>query len=425
MAERMEPVPGTADIWEPELSSWRLLEEGARSVFARYGYSEVRTPVFERTELFVRGIGGETDVVQKEMYTFADRGGRSLTLRPEGTAGVMRAMAGQGLAEGEERRVFYLGPMFRGERPAAGRRRQFHQVGVEAVGRASPALDAECIAMLLHYLEELGIRDSRLLLNSRGTAADRPAVSAALRAWFTPRIEGMCEDCRRRLAGNVHRILDCKADVCQASIDGAPRMTDLLGAESRAFFAAVCARLEALGIPCEVAPRLVRGLDYYEHTVFEVTHAGLGAQNALAGGGRYAITLPGLERPVEGVGWAAGMERLLLARESLGLGAAPRPAADLYVAALGAEALGAGLVLAQALRRHGWRVLAETGERSLKAQLRAANRCGARLALIRGDDELRAATVLVKDLVNPGQEAVALTQLDTHLAARLGPAAGT
>jgi len=319
MAAKMEPLPGTADIWEPETRQWVLLETVAREIFPRYGYGELRTPMFERTELFVRGIGDQTEVVQKEMYTFEDRGGRSLTLRPEGTAGIMRAIASQGLAEGEEKRVFYLGPMFRGERPAAGRRRQFHQVGVEAVGRNTPAMDAENIVMLMDYLEALEIPALRLLLNSRGTVADRALISRELQACFRPRQHDLCEDCRRRIDGNVWRVLDCKNPGCQAVIAAAPAIPELLSPESRRFFDQVCAVLAELGVAFEIAPRLVRGLDYYEHTVFEVICEGehLGAQNAVAGGGRYSISLPGGGRPVAGVGFAAGMERLLLARGAI------------------------------------------------------------------------------------------------------------
>jgi histidyl-tRNA synthetase len=417
---KLEPLPGTADIWEPECSQWVFLEQTARGLFPRYGYGELRTPVFERTDVFVRGIGNETDVVQKEMYTFEDRGGRSLTLRPEGTAGVMRAIANQGVAEGEEKRVFYMGPMFRGERPAAGRRRQFHQIGVEAVGRAAPAMDAECIAMLLHFLEELGIRDSRLLLNSRGTAADRPAVAEALKAYFAPHREQLCPDCQRRLDTNVWRLLDCKIEGCQPLIAGAPKITDLLGEESRVFFAEVCRNLDAMGVPYQVEPRLVRGLDYYVHTVFEVQHSGLGAQNALAGGGRYAIALSGGDRSVEGVGFALGMERLLMARQSLNLAAAEAPGCQVYVAAIGPQALAAALPLAQELRRCGIRTLCETMPRSMKAQLRTASKVNANFALIRGDSELEKGTVVCKNLQTSTQEEWPAAETAARLKAALG-----
>jgi histidyl-tRNA synthetase len=407
MAGKMEPLPGTSDVWAPETAEWVKLENAAREVFSRYGYGELRTPIFERTAVFVRSIGDQTEVVQKEMYTFEDRGGRSLTLRPEGTAGVMRAIVNQGLAEGVEKRVFYMGPMFRGERPAAGRKRQFHQIGGEAVGRCSPVLDAECMAMLMHYLERIGVGQTRLLLNTRGTAEDRPAVCAGLADHFRPRIAEMCEDCQRRLETNVWRILDCKNEACRHGAATAPEIPGLLGETSRSFFAAVCRALDRLGVAYEADPKLVRGLDYYEHTVFEVVCDGenLGAQNAVAGGGRYRIELPGVKNAVPGVGFAAGVERLLLARgvlpggEAMGLGEV-----DVYVAGLGEAGTVAGLELAQRLRRADWRVLAETEGRSLKAQLRTADKSGAGYVFILGEQELATGTVACKCLADSRQQ---------------------
>lgn len=408
MASSSEPLPGTSDLWEPEVSDWVALEGAARRVFGAYGYGELRTPIFERTDVFVRSIGDETEVVQKEMYTFEDRGGRSLTLRPEGTAGVIRAVANSGLTQGDEKRVFYMGPMFRGERPAAGRRRQFHQIGVEAVGPSDPVIDAECIAMFVQFLDEIGVTGSRVMLNTRGIAEDRVAVSAALRAFFAPRVAGMCEDCQRRLDTNVLRMLDCKNEACQALVVDAPKMIDLVCAESREFFARVCGCLDQLGVDYELAPRLVRGLDYYAHTVFEVTHSGLGAQDALAGGGRYSIIPPGSNKPVDGVGFATGMERLLMARQSLGIGGAVRPEADVYVVSLGETAVAPGLALAQEIRRSdlALRVRAETSGRSMKAQMRTANRLGVRLALIQGESELAEGQVVCKNMVTSEQASV-------------------
>ena len=220
------PLPGTSDIFPAEVGAWRFLEDTARSVFGRFNYGELRTPIFEATEVFQRGLGDETEVVQKEMYTFEDRGGRSVTLRPEGTAGAMRALLNTDVLNGVEQRVFYIGPMFRGERPAAGRRRQFHQVGVENVGRIAPELDAETIAMLLDFLEALGITGATLKLNTRGVASDRPAAAAALKEYFTKHVDSLCEDCRKRLQGNVWRILDCKVDSCRDIIADLPRVME-------------------------------------------------------------------------------------------------------------------------------------------------------------------------------------------------------
>ena len=405
-----EPLPGTSDLWEPEVSDWILLENTAREVFPRYGYSELRTPIFERTEVFVRNLGTETDVVQKEMYTFQDRGGRSLTLRPEGTAGVMRAIANRGLDQGEEARVFYFGPMFRGERPAAGRRRQFHQVGVEAVGADSPWMDAECIAMLIHFIEELGIQGGKVMLNTRGLPEDRDTVSAALKEYFLPHVGGLCEDCQRRLDSNVWRMLDCKNPACHELALNAPKILDLLSESSRDFFARVCQGLRDLGVDFELAPRLVRGLDYYVHTVFEITHSGLGAQDALAGGGRYRISLPGDKRTLEGIGFAAGMERLLLARESLGLKTEAGAQTDTYLISLGDNAILPGLKLAGELRTRklGGRVKADFSARSMKAQMRTANREGASVVLIQGDDEIAKGVVTCRNMKTSEQVTVSL-----------------
>ena len=413
-----EPLPGTSDLWEPELFDWIELEETAKDVFHRYGYSEVRTPIFERTDVFVRNLGESTDVVQKEMYTFEDRGGRSLTLRPEGTAGAIRAIANRGLEQGEECRAFYIGPMFRGERPAAGRRRQFHQIGVEAVGSNSPWMDAECIAMLMHFLEKAGASGGRLLINSRGLPADRPAINAALTDYFTPHQNELCEDCRRRLTTNVSRILDCKCPECQAIIEGAPKISTLMCEESRTYFDNVCRALTSLGIQFEVAPRLVRGLDYYIHTVFEVTHPGLGGQDALAGGGRYRITPPGMKGTVEGIGFACGMERLLMARASREVKAAGSTDIDVMLACLGENAIPAGLKLAQELRAAlgGLRIKADFSGRSLKAQMRTANRLNAKKVLILGEDELAQGVVVCRNMADSSQTNIPLGELTTQLA---------
>ncbi len=412
-----EPLPGTSDLWEPEVSDWLLLENTAREIFPRYGYSELRTPIFERTEVFVRNLGSETDVVQKEMYTFQDRGGRSLTLRPEGTAGVIRAIANRGLDQGEEARVFYFGPMFRGERPAAGRRRQFHQVGVEAVGADSPWMDAECIAMMTHFVEELGISGGKVLLNTRGLPEDREAVSAALKDYFLPHASELCEDCQRRIESNVWRMLDCKVPGCHEIALNAPKILDLLGDSSRDFFASVCQGLRDLGVDFELAPRLVRGLDYYVHTVFEITHSGLGAQDALAGGGRYRISLPGDKRTLEGIGFAAGMERLLLARESLGRKAEMACQTDTYLISLGDKAILAGLKLAGQLRQQklGGRIKADFSGRSMKAQMRTANREGAQVVLIQGDDEIAKEVVTCRNMKTSEQAIMPLAELPAWL----------
>ena len=409
------PPPGTADIFENEARSWRFLESAAAKVFSSYGYGELRTPIFEYTEVFQRGLGGETEVVQKEMYTFNDRGGRSLTLRPEGTAGVMRALSNTDVANGTEQRVFYYGPMFRGERPSAGRRRQFHQIGVENVGRCAPLIDAECIAMLHNYLCEIGIKDASFIINTRGVAADRVPAEKLLREYFSKHLDKMCADCRTRFERNIWRILDCKQEECGKIIADAPDYVESFTEESKAYFAEVKAALDLLGVPYKVNSRLVRGLDYYVHTVFEVVHSGLGEQIAIAGGGRYELYLPGEKRPLPGVGFATGMERLLLVREALQL---PPPEAQktaVYLIGLGAPARLANMKLASSLRKAGIRVEMELEERSFKAQMRSANRSQSQFAVLRGDNELASGIATVKNMSDGSQVEVKEDELFDYI----------
>lgn len=418
MASNTEPLPGTSDIWEPETLDWIELENAARDVFHRYSFSEIRTPIFERTDVFVRSLGTETDVVQKEMYTFEDRGGRSLTLRPEGTAGAIRAIANKGLEQGDEARVFYFGPMFRGERPAAGRRRQFHQIGCETVGSNSPWQDVEVISMLAHFLDKIGITGGKVKINTRGLPEDRAPVSEKLREYFKPFVHDMCDDCKRRLDTNVWRMLDCKNDACKAIAENAPKIIDLLCPESKDYFDKVCKGLTEVGVPFEFEPRLVRGLDYYIHTVFEVTHPGLGAQDALAGGGRYRITFPGSKNPVEGIGFAAGMERLLIARESLGHKTPEARLADVMILCLGENAIVPGIKLTHDLRAafNNIRFKTDFSGRSMKAQMRGTNKVGAKLAIILGENELQQGVAVCRDMGTSEQTTVPLVELNDFIA---------
>jgi histidyl-tRNA synthetase len=400
---KFSPPPGTSDIFPEESPLWRRLEETARRVFSLYGYGELRTPVFEYTEVFQRGIGNETEVVQKEMYTFEDRGGRSLTLRPEGTAGVMRALLNTDVMNGNEKRVYYIGPMFRGERPAAGRRRQFHQVGVENVGRVAPELDAENIAMLVHYLEAVGIKGSRLVLNTRGVMSDRKPAEEMLRAYFKQHIGDMCEDCRQRIDRNIWRILDCKSEECRAVVDKAPDYIAEFSSESREYFDTVCRLLDSFGVDFEVDRQLVRGLDYYVHTVYEVIHLELGGQNSIAGGGRYELFLPDNKKPVVGVGFAAGLERLLMVQEALNVATPDQKLGPVYLVSMGDNAREFNMKMAFELRQAGVPVMAEVESRSMKAQMRAANRLNASYTVICGDDELAKGIVVCKDMGEGGQ----------------------
>lgn len=386
---KIAPPPGVSDIFPEEVPAWYELERAARQVFPLYGFGELRTPIFEYTEVFQRGLGDETEVVKKEMYTFEDRGGRSLTLRPEGTAGVMRALSATDAANGVEHRVFYMGPMFRGERPAAGRKRQFHQIGVENVGRpAAPGLDAECIVMLCHFLQECGITGFNVLLNTRGVHEDRPAAEAALREYFRPYIDSMCEDCRERFERNIWRILDCKQERCKQIVDGAPNASDFFSQASKDYFARVCDLLAARNVPFTIESRLVRGLDYYVHTVFELTHPGLAGTNAIAGGGRYELSLPGVKNPLPGVGFAAGMERLLIVRDALGVSSPAIAGPDIFLCSLGEPALDFCTGLAADLRNKGISVALEYEAKSLKSQMRSADRLQAKHVFVIGENEL-------------------------------------
>jgi histidyl-tRNA synthetase len=406
---KTDPIPGSSDIFPRDIRGWRVLEEEARSVFARYGFGELRTPIFEGTDVYLHSVGTETDIVPKEMYTFEDRGGRSLTLRPEGTAGVMRALACDGIPQGDERRVFYMGPMFRGERPAAGRKRQFHQVGVECVGKKAAAIDVETIAMLVDYLESIGVHDFEVLVNSRGARSDHEPVAKALRGYFADHTGKMCEDCQRRIDSNVSRILDCKQEGCRDIILGSPSMLELLCSESADYFNQVTSGLQTLGVPHIVEPRLVRGLDYYAHTVFEIVSDSIGAQSALAGGGRYEITPPGVKKPIDGVGFALGMERLLMAREASGVSNSTPQRVDAYLVSLGGQAFMENLKLCHALRRNEiCSVMMDLEQREMKAQMRTANKLNARLAVIRGEDELTKGTVIVRDMGSSEQREVSV-----------------
>ncbi len=411
------PPPGTSDIFPDEIPVWYRFENTAKSVFALYGYGELRTPVIEYTEVFKRGLGDDTEVVQKEMYSFEDRGGRSLTMRPEGTAGVMRCLAGTDVMNGNEKRVFYIGPMFRGERPAKGRRRQFHQVGVENVGRMSPEIDAENIAMLMHYLEEIQITGSKLVINTRGAREDRKPAEDALRNYFSDKIDGMCDDCKVRYENNIWRILDCKSRECQAPVESAPNVVEFFSEESQNYFKKVCETLDVMDVEYEIDYRLVRGLDYYVHTVFEVVHEGLGDNSALAlaGGGRYELFLPDMKKPVIGVGFAAGLERLQMTQEALGVAAPEAGPAPVFLVSLGDEARAYSMKAAAELRKAGIPVVVEVESKSMKAQMRAANRVGARFALITGENELERSVVVCKDMEAGEQVELAQADVISHI----------
>lgn len=414
MSSGNQPVQGMSDITTPEVQVWQGLERVAREVLARYGFEELRTPVVEFESVFTRSIGETTDVVQKEMYVF-EKGGRRLCLRPEGTAGVMRHAAGLGAQETDGARWFYVGPMFRSERPQAGRRRQFHQVGVECLEPPSPLVDAEILALQVDLLHAWGLQDCPVKLATRGGGDDQVRVAEGLRQALAAHHAALCEECQRRISENVLRVIDCKNERCRQIVATLPPSTDFMSVESRDYLAAVAAHLDALGIAYCLDPRLVRGLDYYEHTVWEIEGAHLGAQNAIAGGGRYRMTLG--KRELTGVGFAIGLERVVAMLQGLGREAALRaPAPRLaWLVGLGEEAMQQNLALMQQLRTAGVACrMAASG--SLKSQMRAANKAAATWAVIRGDQELAQGVAAVKDMTTGEQRTVALDQLADTLA---------
>ncbi len=412
----IEAVKGSRDILPEEIGRWHFVEAAARQTFERYGFREIRTPIFESTELFARGIGEATDIVAKEMYTFLDRKGRSLTLRPENTAPVARAYIQHQLhRRSEVERLYYIGPMFRYERPQKGRMRQFSQIGVEVFGCEHPAIDAETIEMLVAFLARLGIAPVELILNSVGCRDCRPRYREALVRYLQPLRDELCEDCRRRLEINPLRCFDCKVPADRERMARAPTIQEYLCAACREHFARVRAYLDAFGVAYHVDGRLVRGLDYYRRTAFEVTLPGLGAQNALLGGGRYDGLVEELGGPpVPGFGFAVGQDRLVL---SLGEGAAiPDDAPEVVIVALGEGGVTPALSAARRLRLKARRVVFDpVPERSLKAQMRRANDRKARFVLILGDEEIARGLLTIKRMSDGLQETIAEGDLEARL----------
>jgi histidyl-tRNA synthetase len=405
----LKAVRGTRDLLPPETELWNRIDATARRVFARYNFGEIRTPIFEDTALFARGVGEETDIVSKEMFTWEDRGraqserNQSLTLRPENTAGVVRAYIEHKMGEsGQLQKLYYIGPQFRRERPQKGRYRQFYQIGAEVIGpphagSESPLRDAEVLEMLATLLDELGITGWTLELNSVGSAADRARFNEILRSALAPVAAQMCGDCQRRAVTNPLRVLDCKVPEDQPIIETLPRMADSLDEDSKAHFAAVLAALDEAGVPYVRNHRLVRGLDYYTRTTFEFTHGGLGAQNALLGGGRYDGLSEAIGGPkAPGIGFAMGEDRLVLTLlDQLENKSALAPMADAYIAPLGEGLNAPALKLARELRRGGLRVELGDGSFRLKKSFEAADKT-ARAIVILGEDELKSGILTVK-----------------------------
>ncbi|EHH1050558.1 histidine--tRNA ligase [Vibrio parahaemolyticus] len=420
MAKTIQAIRGMNDCLPTQSPLWQKLENTVKNVISAYGYNEVRMPIVEETNLFSRAVGEETDVVSKEMYTFDDRNGDSLTLRPEGTAGCVRSCIQNSLINRDEQRLWYMGPMFRHERPQKGRYRQFHQCGVEVFGLNGPDVDAELIMMTARLWRELGIdKHVRLELNSIGSQEDRTDYRTALVAFLEQHIDVLDEDCKRRMHTNPLRVLDTKNPDIQAILGDAPRLSEYLGEESKAHFAGLCELLDAAGIEYTVNERLVRGLDYYNRTVFEWITESLGAQGTVCGGGRYDGLVEQLGgKPTPAVGFAMGLERLVLMLETLEL-TDVRRSVDVYVVTAGEGTMMAGMKLAEQLREaiSGVRVMNHFGGGNFKKQFKRADKVGAVVALVLGENEVADNTVVLKDLVGGEQETYNQAEVAEKIAA--------
>ncbi|EKO3563186.1 histidine--tRNA ligase [Vibrio fluvialis] len=419
MAKTIQAIRGMNDCLPTQSPLWQKVEGIVKNVISAYGYNEVRMPIVEETNLFSRAVGEETDVVSKEMYTFEDRNGDSLTLRPEGTAGCVRSCIQNSLINRDEQRLWYMGPMFRHERPQKGRYRQFHQCGVEVFGLNGPDVDAELIMMTARLWRELGIdKHVRLELNSIGSQEDRADYRTALVAFLEQHIDVLDEDCKRRMHTNPLRVLDTKNRDIQAILGDAPRLSEYLGEESKAHFAGLCELLDAAGIEYTVNERLVRGLDYYNRTVFEWMTESLGSQGTVCGGGRYdglVEQLGGKATPA--VGFAMGLERLVLMMETLG-NTDVRRNVDVYMVTAGEGTLTAGMKLVEELREQvpGLRVMTHFGGGNFKKQFKRADKVGAAVALVLGENEVAEKTVVLKDLTGGEQETISQTEIAGKLA---------
>ncbi len=412
---------GTRDILPDEFTARRWLLDAHRMVAESFGYRAIETPIIEATELFSRGVGADTDIVEKQMFTFEDRGGRSLTLRPEGTAGSLRAVLGAHLdQEVRPVRVHYAGPFFRAERPQAGRQHQFTQVGIECIGDGSPALDAEIIEVAWRFFGLLGIGGIHLQINSLGSSEDRARYRAALVAYYTPLEASLCDDCRRRLHTNPLRLLDCKRDA--GLVEGAPLLWDSLDATSRDHFITVMRDLEAAGIDTVRNDRLVRGLDYYSDTVFEFWHDTLqGAQSSLGGGGRYDGLAPLLGFPATAAtGYALGVERILMVARAVGTVPGVAPAAEVLVCSVEPDQAEAAAAVARLLRDVAARTVLDVADRRLDRKLRGAGRIGARVAVIIGENEVAGESAVVRDLDGRSQQTVPIAELTATVTRILG-----
>jgi histidyl-tRNA synthetase len=421
-APKAQILRGMKDILPSEVERWQHVEACARQVFTTYGYLEIRTPILEDKLLFERSIGGATDIVQKEMYTLTDRGGRQMALRPEGTASIARAYIEHNLAKKIGfMKLFYLGPMFRGERPQAGRQRQFHQIGVEAIGSASPYVDVEVISLLIRFLESLNISGWKLRINNLGCFKDRTKINSSLKSILKQHRSRLCDDCKGRIERNPLRVLDCKAETCNQV---ARELPDILGGhicrECKEHFKEVKEGLAALHISFEVDAKMVRGLDYYTRTGFEVTHQSLGSKDAIGAGGRYDNLIKEFGGPDVGAcGFAIGTERLLMALGATAVPVQKKKKPFVYMATLGAASYRKGIELVDALRRHGICSDIDYEQKSLKAQMRLADKRGAAFVLIIGEEELKSAQVVLRNMKTKEQQPISIANVPQELEARI------
>ena len=411
---------GTKDILPEQVYKWQYVEEKFAELCERYGFKEIRTPVFEHTELFTRGVGDTTDIVQKEMYTFEDHGHRSITLKPEGTSPAVRAfIEHKQYAEVQPTKYYYVTPCYRYEKPQAGRLREFHQFGIETFGTGDMLADAEVICFANDFLSEMGVTDIRLRINSVGCPECRKKHREALKDFLKPNYDKLCNTCKDRYERNPMRIIDCKSPECQEIVKGAPMMIDYLCDDCREAFEDLQRNLDALGIKYEVDPTIVRGLDYYTKTAFEFVTDAIGAQGTVCGGGRYDHLVEEVGGPpIPGVGFGLGIERLLLLMENLGVEIPEPDAVDAFIAVMGDEAKAWGLKLLRELRQKGLKVQMDTLARNVKGQFKYANRLGARYTVVIGDDEIKAGVVSLKEMATSEQREVKMENLAGELIKR-------
>lgn len=408
---------GTKDMLPAEAYKWHYVENIARETAGNFGFKEIRTPIFEHTELFLRGVGETTDIVNKEMYTFLDKGNRSITLRPEGTAGVARSFIENGLSQnGLPLKVYYIAPVFRYEKPQNGRLREHHQFGVEMFGSETPKADAEVISLAYSFLKNVGLTALSLNINSIGCKTCRAEYNKALKEYIGANLDGMCETCKARFEKNPLRILDCKEEKCKRITAGAPRIIDYLCDDCKAHFEGVKEELTALDIPFNVNPGIVRGLDYYTRTVFEFISDDIGAQGTVCGGGRYNHLVEEVGgHPTPAAGFGLGLERLLLVLENTGKLSAVEPKTTVYIAPLGENASKKALSLTNTLRQNGISAETDLMNRSLKAQMKYADKIGTKYVVVVGDDELTAGEVTVKNMADGSGEKVRIDNIAEYV----------